>query len=59
MHRTDTVSAATDHAHDSVSEEKKQYTPPNIVHELELETRAGTPLTGTNPLTDPFGLDSD
>ena len=33
------------------------YTPPAILHELALETRAGSPL-GVNPLNDLFGTDS-
>ncbi|MBI5568088.1 MAG: hypothetical protein HY870_24535 [Chloroflexi bacterium] len=32
------------------------YTPPAIVHELKLETRAGSPLGGGS-LIDPLGLD--
>lgn len=35
---------------------KKVYRRPQILHELELETRAGTPLGIPNPL-DPAGLD--
>jgi hypothetical protein len=35
---------------------RKDYIPPAIVHELKLETRAGTP-TGIDPLVDPLGLD--
>ena len=34
---------------------KKQYTRPEIVHELELEARAGSPLS-VNPLDDVTGL---
>ncbi|MBI5568040.1 MAG: hypothetical protein HY870_24290 [Chloroflexi bacterium] len=32
------------------------YQQPDITHELELETRAGSPLGG-DPLVDPLGLD--
>ena len=35
---------------------KNVYRRPQIVHELELETRAGSPLGIPNPL-DPAGLD--
>ncbi len=34
----------------------KSYVPPQIVHELKLETRAGSPLGGGG-LIDPLGLD--
>jgi hypothetical protein len=34
---------------------RKPYTKPEILHELELETRAGTPLV-VDPL-DPLGLE--
>ncbi len=38
--------------------ERKAYTTPAIVHELKLETRAGTPDPGRPPnLVDPLGLD--
>jgi hypothetical protein len=33
------------------TEERKPYVPPKIVHELELETRAGSPLS---PIHNPF-----
>ena len=33
---------------------KKPYTPPAIIHELELETRAGSPLAPDG--IDPLGL---
>ena len=36
-------------------EARKPYTKPEIIHELELETRAGSPL-GIPDLLDPFGL---
>jgi hypothetical protein len=36
--------------------ERKDYVKPAIIHELQLETRAGTP-TGVDPLVDPLGLD--
>ena len=35
-------------------EERKAYEKPAIIHELELETRAGSPLGAINPL-DPTG----
>lgn len=35
--------------------ERKTYSPPAIVHELKLETRAGSPLRPG--LTDPLGID--
>jgi len=37
-------------------EARKPYTKPEIIHELELETRAGSPL-GMPDLLDPFGLE--
>lgn len=37
-------------------DDKKPYTRPAIVHEQQLETRAGTPLGVPDPL-DPTGLD--
>ncbi len=39
-----------------ISEATKLYVKPEIVHELKLETRAGSPLGGGN-LVDPLGLD--
>ena len=36
-------------------ETRKPYTKPTIVHELELETRAGSPLGMPDPM-DPLGL---
>jgi hypothetical protein len=33
----------------------KRYTPPAILHELELETRAGSPLIAPDSV-DPLGL---
>ena len=36
-------------------EARKPYAKPEIVHELELETRAGSPLNPPD-LFDPFGL---
>lgn len=35
--------------------ERKGYTPPAIVHELKLETRAGSPLRPG--VVDPLGID--
>ena len=36
---------------------RKDYVKPDIVHELKLETRAGTPTGGiVDPLTDPLNL---
>jgi len=43
---------------DSLSQDRKEYVRPAIIHELDLETRAGSP-TGPNPLinpADPLGL---
>jgi len=37
------------------SETRKPYAKPEIIHELELETRAGSPLGMPDPL-DPLGL---
>ena len=37
------------------TEKRKPYIRPEIIHELELETRAGSPLGLPDPL-DPFGL---
>ena len=39
----------------SESHERKTYSVPAIVHELKLETRAGSPLRPE--LTDPLGID--
>jgi hypothetical protein len=39
-----------------VSEAAKLYVKPAIVHELKLETRAGSPLGGGG-LIDPLGID--
>lgn len=39
----------------SESVERKAYSAPAIVHELKLETRAGSPLRPE--LTDPLGID--
>lgn len=38
------------------SMERKAYSAPAIVHELKLETRAGSPL-GRPELVDPLGID--
>jgi hypothetical protein len=35
---------------DTCQPPQKPYTPPAIVHELEIETRAGSPLGGVDPL---------
>ena len=35
--------------------ERKPYQPPAVVHEIELEIRAGSPLNFPNPV-DPFGF---
>jgi hypothetical protein len=43
-------------SHEVVSEAAKLYVKPAIVHELKLETRAGSPLGGGN-LIDPLGID--
>ena len=39
-------------ATDSVLLDRKEYVRPAIIHELDLETRAGSP-TGVNPKIDP------
>ena len=39
------------------SAERKTYSAPAIVHELKLETRAGTPPPAGPGLTDPLGID--
>ena len=43
-----------------LEQEKKSYSKPEIIHELELETRAGSPLTGieSDPL-DLIGVDTE
>jgi hypothetical protein len=38
-------------------ESMKEYKKPEIIHEIELETRAGSPLG--DPLIDPLGTPSD
>ena len=40
-----------------VSEADRLYIKPAIVHELKLETRAGSPLGGPGILIDPLGVD--
>jgi hypothetical protein len=45
---------ATENRVDDV--ERRDYVKPAVIHELRLETRAGTP-TGVDPLVDPLGLD--
>jgi hypothetical protein len=40
-----------------VSEAVKVYVKPAIVHDLKLETRAGSPLGGSGLLIDPLGVD--
>jgi hypothetical protein len=42
--------------HEVASETTRLYVKPGIVHELKLETRAGSPLGGGN-LLDPLGID--
>ena len=42
---------------DQTSDTGKPYTPPVILHELALETRAGSAL-GVDPLKDLFGIES-
>ena len=37
-------------------ERRKPYTKPEIIHELELETRAGSPMMLPDPY-DPYNLD--
>jgi hypothetical protein len=42
---------------DKADTERKPYTKPEIVHELELETRAGSPLgKDTGGLPDPMSV---
>lgn len=41
---------------ESRSTDKQPYSAPQITHELELETRAGSPLSIPDPL-DPAGVD--
>ncbi len=43
-------------SHEIASETVQPYVKPAIVHELKLETRAGSPLGGGN-LVDPLGID--
>ncbi len=38
---------------ESVSEDRKPYNQPAIIHELQLETRAGSPL-GLTTIRNPF-----
>lgn len=40
---------------DTVPVADQPYNPPAITHDLQLETRAGSPLGG--PLIDPLGID--
>ncbi len=42
---------------DQTADTPKPYTPPAILHDLALETRAGSALS-VNPLNDLFGSDS-
>jgi len=42
----------------SQPEARKPYARPEIIHELALETRAGSPLGVPDPF-DPFGLDAE
>ncbi len=37
---------------------KKPYTEPAIIYDLELETKAGSPLGMPDPLSDPASSDS-
>ena len=48
----------TDNLQQTVTESvvRKDYSAPAIVHELKLETRAGSPLR-PNGLSDPLGID--
>ncbi len=43
-------------SHEIASETAQLYVKPAIVHELKLETRAGSPLGG-GVLVDPLGID--
>ncbi len=47
---------AEDHAVQAAPETRKPYARPEIMHELTLETRAGTPLS-TGSLLGPEGLE--
>ncbi len=49
---TNIVDTSTDRS----SAANKPYSQPAIVHELKLETRAGSPLI-KDPLIDPLGID--
>lgn len=42
---------------EAVSDAAKLYVKPAIVHELKLETRAGSPLSGGGELGDLLGID--
>ncbi len=50
------MSNATTVYSEVTAETQRAYLKPAIVHELNLETRAGSPLGG-DPLIDPLGLD--
>lgn len=43
--------------HETSQQERRPYEPPQIIEELELTTRAGSPVSSpTDDLLDPFGL---
>ena len=50
------MSNAQEVSHEAVSNVARLYVKPAIVHELKLETRAGSPITGPI-LVDPLGVD--
>lgn len=41
---------------ETVTAADQPYNPPAITHDLQLETRAGSPL-GSDPFIDPLGID--
>ncbi len=55
-HTRRTMSNTTTVQSEATTEAKQAYQPPAIVHELKLETRAGSPLGG-GVLIDPLGID--
>jgi len=50
------VSDTTPQTVETVPVANQPYQPPAITHDLQLETRAGSPLGG-DPLVDPLGID--
>ena len=41
------------------TDQRKPYEKPAVIHELELETKAGSPTTGVLPDLDPLALPDD